>query len=131
MTDRALQTARMLIARIVAPETPRAAKAKAFAEVIRSLPAFPISMGLTSAAIREKKTIVVGDVRNDPRYLTALGNTLSEMIVPVLDSARQKVIGTIVAGSELADAFSVEQAAEIEEFALLARPLWTSGLIPI
>jgi putative methionine-R-sulfoxide reductase with GAF domain len=71
---------------------------------------------------------VVGDVRNDPRYLTALGNTLSEMIVPVLDSAGRKVVGTIDVESELVDAFSEEQAAEIEEFARLALPLWTSGL---
>jgi GAF domain-containing protein len=156
--DSALQTARMLIERIVAAETPRALKAKAFAEVIRSLrdfrwvgiydvgpesvsviawtgpegpayPAFPISSGLTSAAIREKKTIVVGDVRNDSRYLTALGNTVSEMIVPVLDSAGRKVVGTIDVESEFANAFSAEQAAEIEGFARLALPLWTSGLV--
>ena len=44
------------------------------------------------------------DVRNDPRYLTALGNTLSEMIVPVLDSGGHKVIGTIDVESEFANA---------------------------
>ena len=93
-------------------------------------PVFPMSSGLTSAGIRAKKTIFVGDVRNDPRYLTALGNTLSEMIVPVFDFAGQKVVGTIDVESELANAFSVEQDAEIEEFAWLALPLWTSGLIP-
>ncbi len=152
-----LQTARMLIERIVAAETPRALKAKTIAEVIRSLrayrwvgiydvgpesvsavawsgpeapayPVFPITGGLTSAAVRERKTIVVGDVRIDPRYLTALGNTLSEMIVPVLDSTGQQVVGTIDVESELANAFSAEQAAEIEEFARLALPLWTLGL---
>jgi len=155
--DSALQIARTLMERIVAAELPRAVKAKALAEVIRSLrayrwvgiydvgpesvsviawtgpegpahPVFPIRSGLTSAAICEKKTIVVGDVRNDPRYLTALGNTLSEMIVPVLDSAGQKVIGTIDVESELANAFSVEQATEIEEFARLALPLWNPRL---
>jgi L-methionine (R)-S-oxide reductase len=154
MMDSALQTARMLIERIVAAETPRVVKAKALAEVIRSLrdfrwvgiydvglesvsviawtgpegpayPVFPIGGGLTSAAIRERKTVVVGDVRSDPRYLTALGNTLSEMIVPVLDSAGQKVVGTIDVESESANAFSWQQAEEIEEFARLARPLWT------
>jgi putative methionine-R-sulfoxide reductase with GAF domain len=155
--DSGLQTSRMLIERIVVSETPRAVKAKALAEVIRSLrdfrwvgiydvgpefvsaiawsgpeapayPVFSITSGLTSAAIREKKTIVVGDVRNDPRYLTALGNTLSEMVVPVLDSARQKVVGTIDVESELANAFSAEQAAEIEECARLALPLWNCDL---
>ncbi len=70
---------------------------------------------------------MVGDVRNDPRYLTALRDTLSEMIVPVLDSAGQKVVGTIDVESGLADAFSGEQATEIEEFARLALPLWKHG----
>ena len=43
-------------------------------------PTFPITKGLTGAAIREKATVVVGDVRTDPRYLTAFGSTLSEII---------------------------------------------------
>jgi L-methionine (R)-S-oxide reductase len=155
--DSGLQTSRMLIERIVVSETPRAVKAKALAEVIRSrhdfrwvgiydvgrevvsaiawsgpeapaYPVFPITDGLTASTIRERKTIVVGDVRNEPRYLTALGNTLSEMIVPVLDSAGRKVVGTIDVESELANAFSAEQAAEIEEFARLALPLWASDV---
>ena len=50
------------------------------------------------------------------------------MIVPVLDSTGQQVVGTIDVESELANAFSAEQAAEIEEFARLALPLWTLGL---
>src|SRR5262245_42562027 len=48
-------------------------------------PQFPITQGLTGSAIREKRTIVVGDVGADPRYLTALGNPLSEIVVPVMD----------------------------------------------
>ena len=58
-------------------------------------PTFPITHGLTGAAIRERKTVVVGDVRNDPRYLTAFGNTLSEMVVPILHPQKGAVIGTI------------------------------------
>ena len=80
---------------------------------------------MTSAAIAERKAIIVGDVRTDPRYLTALGNTRSEMIVPVLDPGENRVIGTIDIESEFANAFSEEHAAECEEFARLALPLWT------
>jgi len=156
--DRYLQFAQANIPRIVAAELPRPVRAKALAEFIRSFgsyrwvgiydvgpesvsaiawsgpdaPAhlvFPITRGLTSAAICEKKTIVVGDVRNDPRYLTALGNTLSEMIVPVLDSGGHKVIGTIDVESEFANAFSDEHARECEVFALLALPLWALPLL--
>jgi putative methionine-R-sulfoxide reductase with GAF domain len=151
--DAASQFARENIQRIVAAEWSRAARAKALAEFIRTLrayrwvgiydvgpesvsaiawsgpeapayPVFPVSSGLTAAAIRERKTIIVGDVRNDPRYLTALGNTLSEMIVPVLGSSRDQVIGTIDVESEFANAFTAAQAAECEEFASLALPLW-------
>jgi L-methionine (R)-S-oxide reductase len=142
------------IRRIVAAKLPRPMRAKALAEFIRSLrsyrwvgiydvgaesvsaiawsgpdapafPAFPVTKGLTSGAISQRKTVIVGDVRTDPRYLTALGSTLSEMIVPVFDSRREKVIGTIDVESELANAFSEHQAAECEEFARLALPLWS------
>src|SRR5437868_11618619 len=42
-----------------------------------AFPTFPKMDGLTGAAIRDRASVVVGDVRNDPRYLTAFGNTLS------------------------------------------------------
>src|SRR5262245_58002642 len=45
-----------------------------------AFPTFPVTKGLTGAAIRDKATVVIGDVRTDPRYLTAFGNTLSEII---------------------------------------------------
>jgi putative methionine-R-sulfoxide reductase with GAF domain len=65
-------------------------------------PSFPTSKRLTGAAIREKATIVVADVTKDPRYLTAFGTTLSEIIVPVLDPH----CGEVDVESEHADAFS-------------------------
>lgn len=152
--DSPLQFAHTNVQRIVAAELPRSVRAKALAELIRSLrsyrwvgiyevgtesvsaiawsgsdapahPVFPVTGGLTSAAIRERKAIIVGDVRTDARYLTALANTRSEMIVPVLDSGVNRVIGTIDVESEFANAFSEEHAAECEEFARLALPLWT------
>ena len=50
-------------------------------------PTFPVTKGLTSRAIATKKTVNVGDVPNDPDYLTALTTTRSEIIIPVLDAA--------------------------------------------
>ncbi len=67
--------------------------------------------------------MVVGDVRNDPRYLTAFGSTLSEIIIPVLDG-NNVVIGTIDVESEEANAFSEEDWRILEECARVARPLW-------
>jgi len=87
-------------------------------------PPFPVSNGLTGAAIREKRVIVVGDVRNDPRYLTAFGTTLSEIIVPVFAPGEQRVIGTIDVESEQANAFSSRDQHLIEQCAQAALPLW-------
>ena len=87
-------------------------------------PSFPATKGLTSAAIEQKKAVIVGDVRTDPRYLTAFGNTLSEIIVPVLALGGERVIGTVDVESELANAFSERDQQMIEHCAQAALPLW-------
>ena len=87
-------------------------------------PEFPVSRGLTGSAIQQKKTVVVGDVRNDPRYLTAFGSTLSEIIVPVLAPGEDRVIGTIDVESEQASAFGPRDQQMIEQCAQAALPLW-------
>jgi putative methionine-R-sulfoxide reductase with GAF domain len=87
-------------------------------------PTFPVTKGLTGAAIREKKAVAVGDVRNDPRYLTAFGSTLSEIIVPVLAPGEDRVIGTIDVESEQASAFGPRDQQMIEQCAQAALPLW-------
>jgi len=87
-------------------------------------PTFPVTKGLTGAAICEKRAIVVGDVHNDPRYLTAFGSTLSEMIVPVFAPGEDRVIGTVDVESEKANAFSARDQQMIEQCAQAALPLW-------
>jgi L-methionine (R)-S-oxide reductase len=86
-------------------------------------PTFPLTQGLTGAAIAEKKAVVVGDVRKDPRYLTAFGSTVSEIIVPVI-SPDGRVIGTVDVESEKADAFSARDQQTIEQCAEAAKLLW-------
>ena len=88
-------------------------------------PEFPATKGLTSAAVREKKAVVVGDVRTDPRYLTAFGSTLSEIIIPVLDEKTGAVVGTIDVEAEETNAFSVEGQKVLEACARAAHGLWT------
>ena len=90
-------------------------------------PTFPVGKGLTGAAIQQKQTVIVGDVRNDPRYLTAFGSTLSEIIVPVLHPADGRVVGTIDVESERANAFSSRDREMIEQCAQAALPLWLLG----
>jgi L-methionine (R)-S-oxide reductase len=87
-------------------------------------PTFPVTKGLTSSAIREKSTVVVGDVRSDPRYLTAFGSTLSEIIIPVLDPRDSRVVGTIDVESERANAFSAMDQRKLEKCANAALGLW-------
>ena len=66
-------------------------------------PRFPADRGLTGAAIAARETVVSNDVANDPRYLTALESTGSEMIVPVV--AGDRVVGTLDVEDEHRDAF--------------------------
>jgi putative methionine-R-sulfoxide reductase with GAF domain len=87
-------------------------------------PIFPVTKGLTSSAIREKAPVVVGDVRSDPRYLTAFGSTLSEIIIPILDPRDARVVGTIDVESERASAFSATDQKRLEECANAALALW-------
>jgi len=87
-------------------------------------PEFPVGKGITSSAIEGKKTVVVGDVRNDPRYLTAFGSTLSEIIVPALAPGGDRVIGTVDVESEHANAFSERDQQMIEHCVQAALPLW-------
>lgn len=140
---------------IVSRSGDRTARARELAEVVRSLgnyrwtgvydvghdtvsilaysgpggpahPTFPITKGLTGSAIRQKAAVIVGDVRTDPRYLTAFGSTLSEIILPILDPKLGGVVGTIDVESDRANAFSARDQQMLEECARAALPLWTA-----
>ena len=86
-------------------------------------PIFPISKGLTGAAIETKKAVIVGDVRTDSRYLAAFGSTLSEIIVPVL-SPDGRVLGTVDVESQNTNAFTDRDREMIEQCIQAALPLW-------
>jgi L-methionine (R)-S-oxide reductase len=90
-------------------------------------PTFPVGKGLTGTAIRDKKTVIADDVRNDPRYLTVLTDTLSEIVVPVIAPGQDRVIGTLDVASEQAHAFSSRDQQMIEQCAQAALPLWLLG----
>ena len=68
--------------------------------------------------------VVVGDARSDPRYLTAFGSTLSEIIIPILDPRGTRVVGTLDVESERANAFSDADQNMLEECAKAAFALW-------
>jgi L-methionine (R)-S-oxide reductase len=91
-------------------------------------PVFPITKGLTSRAIAERKTVNVGDVANDSAYLTALESTRSEIIVPVLDRSGNRVIGTIDVESDRLYGIDSAAQAMLEECASALRDFWLDGL---
>jgi putative methionine-R-sulfoxide reductase with GAF domain len=86
---------------------------------------FPIGPGLTGEAVRTRKTVVANDVSKDSRYLTAFVGTRAEIIVPVLDAAGSRVVGTIDVESDRLNAFGVEDQEILEQCALALAPLWS------
>lgn len=101
-------------------------------------PEFPITKGLTGSAIAEQRTINIGDVSADSRYLTAFGTTRSEIIVPIIvptmnapaakhaPVAGSTVIGTIDIESDKPDAFDERTERLLETCAGVLRPLWSA-----
>ena len=87
-------------------------------------PVFPIAEGLTGAAISAGKTIKVGNVAADPRYLTAFPSTRSEIIVPVFDTAGKVVLGTIDVESESENAFDDQAQSLLERCSKAIQALW-------
>jgi GAF domain-containing protein len=79
-------------------------------------PRFPLSQGLCGAALESGKTIVVGDVRKDPRYLPAFHNTRSEIIVPMVNE-QKRIVGMLDAESDEVNAFSADDRQFLERAA--------------
>jgi L-methionine (R)-S-oxide reductase len=80
-------------------------------------PRFPVTQGLSGAAVAARRAVVVNDVTADPRYLTAFATTLSEAIVPVLDPGTGAVVGTLDVESAARDAFTDADRHALEECA--------------
>jgi L-methionine (R)-S-oxide reductase len=87
-------------------------------------PTFPLSKGLTGAAVALKQIVNVGDVLADPRYLTAFGTTRSEIIIPVFDGEGRSVVGTIDVESEKPNAFDKDVQDLLEACSVVIRTLW-------
>jgi putative methionine-R-sulfoxide reductase with GAF domain len=88
-------------------------------------PAFPRERGLTGAAIAACVVVVSNDVASDPRYLTTMDSTGSELIAPVAVAGR--VVGTIDIESDRTDAFAHSDAQLALRLAAAAAPLWDAG----
>src|SRR5580692_7434267 len=72
----------------------------------------PLNQGICGAAASSGLTVVVDDVRKDPRYLACSLETKSEIVVPVF--VHGKVMGELDIDSHFPAAFGVEDRALIE-----------------
>jgi L-methionine (R)-S-oxide reductase len=90
-------------------------------------PRFPVTQGLSGAAVAAKRAVVVNDVTADPRYLTAFASTLSEAIVPVVDPETGTVVGTLDVESAERDAFTDADRRALEGCAAAIRGLFAEA----
>jgi putative methionine-R-sulfoxide reductase with GAF domain len=82
----------------------------------------PLGRGICGAAATGKATIVVDDVKADPRYLACSIETKSEIVVPIMDDDR--VLGEIDIDSDRPAAFGEADRQLLEAVAArLARRL--------
>jgi L-methionine (R)-S-oxide reductase len=77
----------------------------------------PLNQGICGAAASSGQTVVVDDVRNDPRYLACSLETKSEIVVPVF--VHGKVAGELDIDSHFPAAFSPEDRDLVEYCAQL------------
>src|SRR5207247_1821388 len=79
-------------------------------------PRFPTTQGLCGAALESGKSIVVGDVHKDARYLPAFHTTRSEIIVPMRNEHRH-ILGMLDADSDKLNTFGEEDRQFLERAA--------------
>ncbi len=72
-------------------------------EVIRTL-SIALGEGVTGVAAERREPVLVGDVRNDPRYLNTVDAVRTELAVPM--TARGKLVGVIDLQSVRVNAYS-------------------------
>ncbi|MEM2921491.1 MAG: GAF domain-containing protein [Candidatus Bathyarchaeia archaeon] len=87
-----------------------------------------IGEGICGLAAKLGETVVVPDVRMEPRYIACFPSTKSEIVVPIKVEGR--VVGEIDIDSDLLDAFGPEDINLLERVAkvLVERPEFFSDL---
>jgi signal transduction histidine kinase len=77
-----------------------------------------VAKSVSGRAVRERKTIIVGDVSTDPEYQRMLGDSIrSEIAVPILFGEENLVVGVLNVESEEEDAFYGFYQVVLESFA--------------
>jgi len=91
-----------------------------------TFPRFPVSCGLCGASVISKSVVNVGNVLEDPRWLTTFGTTRSEIIVPVF-SQDLTVVGLIDVESDLHNAFALDDEHFLEQCATYLLPIFSKS----
>ena len=88
---------------------------------------FPTTQGLCGVVAESRETLVVEDVRQDPRWLPAFWTTLSEIVVPISNEGNSRLVGILDVESDKLNAFSADDRDFLEHVAaLLAGKLCTA-----
>ncbi len=77
----------------------------------------PINQGICGAAVAQNDTVIVDDVRSDPRYLACSLETRSEIVVPIRTAGT--VVGEIDIDSHDLGAFSAQDKEFLERCAAI------------
>jgi len=85
----------------------------------------PLSSGLCGAAASSARTVVVDDVRKDPRYLAGSSLVISEMVVPIL--VNNKLVGELDVESYFPNTFSQSEQDLVEACAKIAAKVMARG----
>jgi L-methionine (R)-S-oxide reductase len=86
----------------------------------------PLNQGICGAAASSGQTVVVDDVRKDPRYLACSLETKSEMVVPVF--VHGEVVGELDIDSHFPAAFTPEHQDLVKHCAaLVGKKLESAG----
>jgi GAF domain-containing protein len=75
----------------------------------------PLNQGICGAAASSGETVVVEDVRSDPRYLACSIETKSEIVAPI--RVRGEVVGELDVDSHTPAAFGAAERALVERCA--------------
>src|SRR5688572_17500729 len=87
-------------------------------------PRFPVTQGLSGAAVATRQPVIVQDVTQDARYLTAFGSTRSEAIFPVAVPEHGRIVGTIDVESDRVNAFGAEDEMFLRRCVEILASLW-------
>ena len=80
-------------------------------ELVQNL-VVPLGEGVTGVAARDRKPVVVADVRDEANYLNAMDAVRSELAVPMV--VRHKLVGVIDVQSTTLNAFSGQERALLQ-----------------